>query len=674
MNSASHKKNGLKLFPDFLTARAASLIIIGALLCTLLAKLYWAIHTNRLGQYPGWIAADVVVLAAIELFCVLVCFFWRHNWVVRSTLVFAALVCTWSVINAGWLIATGTQVLPAVLLPLISAPLSRLLIVGHHLALRPFAAVALLAPSAVALAFFFYILAKPVVPKLTKKHIQIRLIVYIILLIASAVAAKVSQENIETEAFAELRYNSQFKAIKSILANILRDQEQKVSPDQIKRLPLAEEKQVPLQHQRFAGKFNLVIVVLEGISPGQTNLFNKDGANVPFLAALANSGAAFTNCRTIATHTTKALFAIHTGRYPSISQDYVEAAVKSKPYQSIATILKDCCNYRTAFFQSADGTFEARPGLVHNLGYDKFFARQDITDTNCYLGYLAADEFELIEPVCRWIKQSEEPFMLTILGSATHDPYELPAWYKPAANARNNKLVKKYRSAVEYTDSFLAALYKRLTEVTDEEKIVFCVIGDHGEAFGQHSTYGHARIPYDEALKVFWFIKSELIEKPVKIDCPVSGIDVTPTLLSLLGFDTKGQGFDGIDAITAEATDATLRSSDSLRSTSRNLFFSTWMNNGPAGFAIGPKKFIYDPTNEMIIEFDLSKDPDESGGKFILKKNTKDYARLISEILRWQKERFINLQPDSVEKYHRVFENWLCQTNSRKPRAVYDKR
>ena len=422
-----------------------------------------------------------------------------------------------------------------------------------------------------------------------------------------------------------------------------------------------EKNKCPCSIKRFAGKFNLVIVVLEGISPGQTNLFNKDGANVPFLAALANSGAAFTNCRTIATHTTKALFAIHTGRYPSVSQDYVEAAVKSKPYQSIATILKDCCNYRTAFFQSADGTFEARPGLVHNLGFDKFFARQDITDTNCYLGYLAADEFELIEPVCRWIKQSEEPFMLTILGSATHDPYELPAWYKPAANARDNELVKKYRNVVEYTDSFLAAFYKRLTEVTDEEKIVFCVIGDHGEAFGQHSTYGHARIPYDEALKVFWFIKSELIEKPVKIDCPVSGIDVTPTLLSLLGFDIKGQGFDGIDAITAETTD-------------RNLFFSTWMNNGPAGFAIGQKKFIYDPTNEMIIEFDLSKDPDESEGKFILKKNTQDYARLISEILRWQKERFINLQPDSVEKYHRVFENWLCQTNSRKPRAVYDKR
>jgi phosphoglycerol transferase MdoB-like AlkP superfamily enzyme len=649
-----------KRFFSFLIARAVSLIVIGALLCTLLAKFYWATHINRLSQYPGWIAADIVVLAAVELLCVLVCFFWRRNWAARTTLVFAALVCTWSVINAGWLIATGTQVLPAVLLPLFYDPLSRLLIVGHHLAIRPLAAVALLAPSAVALAFFFYVLAKPVVPKLTRKHIRTRLIIFVFLLIASATAAKVSQVNTETKTFAELRYNSQFKAVKSILANIIRNNNPKVTTEQIRKIPLADENRIPLPSHRFAGKRNLVIVILEGISPGQTELFNKDDANVPFLAQLADSSAAFTNCRAIATHTTKALFAIHTGRYPSVSQDYIEAAVKNKPYESIATILENCCRYRTAFFQSAAGTFEARPGLVHNLGFDYFFAREDIPDANTYLGYLAADEFELIEPICSWIKQSDQPFLITILGSATHDPYELPRWYKPA-NKKNDEPAKKYRRLIEYTDSFLAALYKRLTAVTDKEKIIFCVISDHGEAFGQHDRYGHTRVPYDEALKVFWFIKSELVEKPVKIDSPVSSIDVTPTLLSLLGFDTEKGSFDGINALKANAAD-------------RKLFFSTWMNNGPAGFITSNKKFIYDPTNEMIIEFDLSVDPDESEGKFILKENSKNQTLIISEVLKWQREMFIDLRPDSIEKYQRIFDNWLCQTNNRKPRAVYDKR
>ncbi len=649
-----------KFFRFFFTIWAASIIAVGALLCTLLVKLYWAIHINQLSQYLSWIAADVFVLATIELLCVLVCFFWRRRWAARSALVFAAMVCTWSVINAGWIIATGTQALPAVLTPLFFDPISRFIIIGYNLAARPLAAFALLGPSAIALMFFFRVLAKPLVPRLTKRYIRVRLIIYIILVISFAVAAKIRQPKVETEVFAELRYNSQLKAIRSIFVNIRQNQEEEAATEQIRKIPLAGENPSLFQDCDSVDKFNIILVVLEGISPGQTNLFDKDGANVPFLAELADSGASFTNCRTIATHTTKALFSIHTGRYPSVNQDYVEAAVKNKPYQSIATILKNCGGYRTAFFQSAAGTFEARPGLVNNLGFDDFFAREDIPDANSYLGYLAADEFFLIEPICRWIQQSEKPFMISILGSAAHDPYEVPAWYEPA-NGTRDKPVKKYRKVIEYTDSFLAKLYERLAQVTDREKMIFCVIGDHGEAFGQHGRYGHARVPYEEALKIFWFIKSpQLINPPVKIDSLLGGIDVTPTLLGLLGFDIKKGNFDGINALKANTAE-------------RKLFFSTWTNNGSAGFITKQQKFIYDATNEMVIKFDLTEDPDELKGKFILRKQSEDQKPVISQVTKWQREVSIELQPDGTEKYQRIFDNWLCQTNNRKPRAVYDK-
>lgn len=647
-------------FFGFIVARAISLIVIGALLCTLLAKLYWAIHINRLNEWISWVESDIFVLAAVELLLVLMCFIWPKKAVARITTIAAALVCTWSVINAGWLIATGTQVLPAVLLPLFFDPLSRFRIVGHHLAMRPFAAIALLAPSAAALAFFFYILAKPVVPVITKKHIRNRIIVYAVLFVSAAVFGGGAKNN--TGATAELRYNSQFKAIKSLFfrGGLGRNYAANSNVRKILLEEAAGTEQMPLLNKKSAGKFNAVIVVLEGISPPQTNLFNKGSANVPFLKSLAKKGIAFTNCHTIATHTTKALFAIHTGRYASVSQDYVEAAVKNKSYQSIATILKNR-GYRTAFFQSAAGTFEARPGLVHNLGFDYFFAREDIADANTYLGYLAADEFALIEPVCKWIEQSEEPFLITILGSAVHDPYEIPKWFASGKTARLSEPEQRYRMLIEYTDSFLAKLYERICQTTKRENLIFCVIGDHGEAFGQHGRYGHARIPYDEAIKVFWLIKSPGIVWKHKINSAVSNLDVTPTLLKILGFDTSKGTFDGVNALRKSSPD-------------RKVYFSTWMNNGPAGFIARQQKFIYDPTNEMVIKFDLSKDPDESKGTFILKKNSKDQTPIISEVLKWQREMFIDLRPNGIEKYQRIFNNWLCQTNKREPRAVYDRR
>jgi len=643
----------------FFETWAASLIILGALVCTLLAKLYWAIHVHRLGQYPGWIVADLIVLFGAELICSLISFSWQKKWAARVALIFAALVCTWSVVNAGWLIATGTQALPAVIAPLFFDPVSRFRIVGHHLAMRPFAAVALLGPSAIALVFLFGVLAKPIVPPLTKKHIQARLIIYIVLLIAAGAIAKLSQTNADTRISAEMRYNSQFKAIKSIFVNIRRDNNHRDTQGNSRILPLADETKFNLQTHKYAGKYNLVIVVLEGIAPGQTKFLDPNGAETPFLKLLADKGASFTNCRTVATHTTKALFAIHTGEYPSVSQDYVEAAVREKNYRSIATIMKSS-GYRTAFFQSADGTFEARPGLVSNLGFEKFFARQDIADVNSYLGYLAADEFELIKPVCDWIEESDKPFMLTILGSASHDPYEIPDKYKDADYSDYDEPDVKYRRLIEYTDAFLASLYEKLDEVANMDKTIFCVIGDHGEAFGQHDRYGHARIPYDEALKVFWFIKSpKIIKRPVKIDTTVSSIDVTPTLLNLLGFDIAEADFDGVNALAQDMP-------------VREIFFSTWMKNGPAGFMLGRKKFIYDTTNEIMTVFDLSKDPAEIDGQFFMR-NSEDLNQTAAKVITWQRLMLIMPPANSKEEYQRTFDNWLCQTNGREPRAVYDK-
>lgn len=659
MNGQSDTKG----FTGFLRAWAASLIVAGALFCTLLVKFYWAVHINRLNEWVSWVESDIFVLAAVELLLVIVCFIWPKKSVVRIITVLAALVCTWSVINAGWLIATGTQVLPAVIAPLFYDPVSRFVIVGHHLAMRPFAAIALLVPSAIALAFFFHILAKPVVPTVSKNHIRVRIVIYVVLFVLAAAFAFIEKDGAEATVLAELRYNSQLKAIKSLFyRNSARRNHIGKSID--RQLSLDDGNnisQLPLRNHKNAGKFNVVLVVLEGISPSQTSLFNNGSVDVPFLRSLAKKGTAFTNCHTVATHTTKALFAIHTGRYPSVSQDYIEAVVANDPYQSIATILKDSFGYRTAFFQSAEGTFEARPGLVHNLGYDKFFSRENIADTNSYLGYLAADEFTLIEPICQWIKQSESPFLLTVLGSSTHDPYEIPKWYASGKAAELKDPQQRYRMLITYTDAFLEELYSRIHQVIGNRKLIFCVIGDHGEAFGQHSRYGHTRVPYEEATKIFWIVKGDKVKRGKKVDLPVSSLDVTPTLLNIMGFDISKGTFDGVNAMGKISVD-------------RKIYFSTWMDNGPTGYICGQKKLIYDPTNELIIEFDLLQDPAELAGQIFQKEKLQDFQKDITEILNWQSQMFIELDHDKIEKYQRVLDDWLCQTNSREPKAVYDKR
>ncbi len=93
-----------------------------------------------------------------------------------------------------------------------------------------------------------------------------------------------------------------------------------------------------------------------------------------------------------------------------------------------------------------------------------------------------------------WIQSENSPFLITILCSVTHDSYVVPTWYGPKADSQEGR----YLQTIAYTDRFLAALDARLTELGLAEDTIFCVVGDHGEAFGEHGMMGHERIAYDE--------------------------------------------------------------------------------------------------------------------------------------------------------------------------------
>jgi len=652
-----------------LAIRAYSVIMFGALFCTLAVKFFHSWRTSLLSEYFGWVLSDVSVLLGIEIILAIICFRWPRRWVIRSVIFFAALVCAWSVINAGWLIRTGTQILPSVLLPLIRSPINAFGIVGISLIKMPKAAFALLGPSAIALAFFFCVLARPMFPDYNRRHFIKRIIVsFIIIIGASAAHGAVGRRGSPQIASAGMRYNSQLRAIVNL---VLSDYSRFPNPE--RKIPSFDQLKIALKSTQISPVrnnisksedansprssigiiYNIVIVVLEGVQYNYTSLTDKQSNLTPFLATLAEQGVEFTNARSTVTHTTKALFTLLTGRYPSVSQDIAEAVPAVKPYASIATILKGQLNFRTAFFQSAKGNFESRPSLVYNLGFDKFWTREDLGDPNCFLGYLACDEFSMLEPITEWIKADEKPFLLTILCSVTHDPYEVPAWFAEPAK----EPVERYRQAISYTDKFLAALDEELGKLNLTDKTILCVIGDHGEAFGEHGQLAHDRIAFDEVLRIPFCLRAlSLVESKTKITEPVSSVDFTPTLLALLGFDISLAGFDGIDVIDNIPVD-------------RKVHFAGWMRHSPAGFIKGDRKFIYDDVNKTITAYDLGIDPLESER---IELGEQQAMEIANEIASWNRDSIFKLNQQRTGK-KLLFDRWLCRWTNRVCSAKYQK-
>src|SRR4030066_744409 len=136
---SGNKYKGMVLsrLQGFLAPRAYSVIMLAALFCSLTVKLFHSWRYDLLDEYMGWIMADLSVLIAIEVTLSLVCYRWTRKVVVRAATIIAAVLCTWSVMNAGWLIRTGTQILPRVLLPLVRSPVNALYIIGVNLIKMP---------------------------------------------------------------------------------------------------------------------------------------------------------------------------------------------------------------------------------------------------------------------------------------------------------------------------------------------------------------------------------------------------------------------------------------------------------------------------------------------------------------------------------------------------------
>ena len=135
----------------YLAARPYSIILLAAIAYNIFAKLFWAYRLQLKGEFYLWILSDIAMLAGIEVVFAIVCYYRQKRGTIRMITFIAALVCTWSVINAAWLRRTGTQVLPGVMLPVFRAPGNSFRVVGSGLALMPVSAVIILGGSAILL-------------------------------------------------------------------------------------------------------------------------------------------------------------------------------------------------------------------------------------------------------------------------------------------------------------------------------------------------------------------------------------------------------------------------------------------------------------------------------------------------------------------------------------------
>lgn len=157
-------------------------------------------------------------------------------------------------------------------------------------------------------------------------------------------------------------------------------------------------------------------------------------------------------------------------------------------------------------------------------------------------------------------------------------------------------LMGRYDQNLRYIDDSLEALFKA---VGPDATIVF--FADHGEEFFDHGDLEHGHTLYDELIRVPLAIWSPGLSGR-RVPEPVSLLDVTPTLLDLLGYG--GASLDGYSLLKIAKGEADERFVNRPRAFGRPLYGEeAW------GSVLNTSKYLQRKGGELI--FDLQKDPQE---------------------------------------------------------------
>ena len=114
-------------------------------------------------------------------------------------------------------------------------------------------------------------------------------------------------------------------------------------------------------------------------------------------------------------------------------------------------------------------------------------------------------------------------------------------------------LREAYRAGLRHVDDRLAATLDAIDRLPAGTVVV--VVGDHGEAFGEHDMLYHGRFVFPEMVHVPLLVRAEGLPRGGVVDTPCSLTDLAPTVLELAGVPVPA-GLDGVSLRHATRPDA----------------------------------------------------------------------------------------------------------------------
>jgi len=338
---------------------------------------------------------------------------------------------------------------------------------------------------------------------------------------------------------------------------------------------------------------NVVVIWLESTGYDATSLGGQFDTT-PVLAELSKDSLVANAAWTVVPHSTKSAVSIFCGVPPNFLMDVVES--NTLPVDCLPKLLSTE-GYATLMLRSATRHFEGWTGLMSNIGFEEFLAAEDL-DTEGFerVNYFGYEDDVLLPAARDWlVENGDKPFFLSYMTGAPHHDYVVPNDFQMHTYVEDEEH-NNYLNLVRYVDRFVGKVLDLHKELGVYEETLFVVVGDHGEAFGEHGRMQHDAVPYTEVAHVPLLVHAPgTFEGGREMHVPASHIDIVPTIADMLGY-------------RMDAPDREGRVLNQLP-TSRTVKFLCWYTRRCGAVREGNHTLVYHFDGRPSELFDVEEDP-----------------------------------------------------------------
>lgn len=248
-------------------------------------------------------------------------------------------------------------------------------------------------------------------------------------------------------------------------------------------------------------------------------------------------------------------FLMENSLYP-LPQGSVFTTKAQNTYQGLPAIIKDL-GYYTSVFHGNNKTFWNREEMYKSLGYDMFYDSSYYTMNEENVLNYGLEDKPFFKETMLYLKTLPQPFYAKLITLTNHFPYPLDVEDQTIAPAdTGDGTVDRYFQTTRYLDEALKQYFDDMKEAGLDKNTMVVLYGDH------YGISENRKEPLTKLLgkEIGDFEQAQLQRVPLIIYAPgLKGfinetyggqIDVLPTILRLLGVDTKNQVIFGSDLLS----------------------------------------------------------------------------------------------------------------------------